>query len=170
MVPDSVPMVLKRLGLLSLEVQRWPKTLGQRLGNPAEYPYLSVCTTSTHDMSTIRGWWEEEPETRQHFWTDVMKREGTAPSECSVEICRFIVGQNLSATSMWCILPLQDWLGIDAGLRHPVAAEERINVPAIPRHYWRYRMHLTIETLLAAEEFNRSVAELVEATGRNQDG
>lgn len=168
MVPDSVPMVLKRLGLLSLEVQRWPKTLGQRLGNPAEYPYLSVCTTSTHDMSTIRGWWEEEPETRQHFWTEVMKREGTAPSKCSIDICQFIVAQNLAAASMWCVLPLQDWLGIDADLRHPIAAQERINVPAIPRHYWCYRMHLTIEALLAAEEFNGSVARMVEAAGRNQ--
>jgi 4-alpha-glucanotransferase len=169
MVPDSVPIVLKRLSLLSLEVQRWPKRLGQRLGNPAEYPYLSVCTTSTHDMSTIRGWWEEEPETRQHFWTEVMRRDGTAPSECSTEICRFIVEQNLAAASMWCILPLQDWLGIDSQLRHSVVAEERINVPAIPRHYWRYRMHLTIETLLEAEEFNRSIAKLVEASGRNQN-
>jgi 4-alpha-glucanotransferase len=119
-------------------------------------------------MSTIRGWWEEESETRQFFWTEVMKRVGIAPSECSTETCGFIVEQNLAATSMWCILPLQDWLGIDAQLRHPVVAEERINVPAIPRHYWRYRMHLTIEALLNAEEFNRSVAKLVETCGRNQ--
>lgn len=169
MVPDSVPMVLKRLGLLSLEVQRWPKRLGQRLGNPADYPYLSVCTTSTHDMSTIRGWWEEEEvETRQHFWSQVMGREGAAPSECSPEICRFIVEQNLAAASMWCILPLQDWLGVDPQLRHPVAAAERINVPAIPRHYWRYRMHLTIEALLKATQFNRNVGEMIAASGRGR--
>jgi 4-alpha-glucanotransferase len=168
MVPDCVPTVLKSLGLLSLEVQRWPKCLGQRLGNPSDYPYLSVCTTSTHDMSTIRGWWEEEAGERRHFWTEIMGCDGTAPSECSTQICRFIVGQNLAAASMWCILPLQDWLSIDPRLRHPAAAQERINVPAIPRHYWRYRMHLTIETLREAEEFNRSVAELVEASGRNR--
>jgi 4-alpha-glucanotransferase len=48
-----------------------------------------------------------------------------------------------------------------------VVAEERINVPAIPRHYWRYRMHVTIEALMEAEEFNRSVAKLVEASNRN---
>jgi 4-alpha-glucanotransferase len=168
MVPDSVPLVLKRLGLLSLEVQRWPKRLGQRIGNPADYPYLSVCTTSTHDMSTIRGWWEEEPEARQLFWTQVMGCDGTAPAECSTSICRFIVEQNLAAASMWCVLPLQDWLGVDSRLRHPVAADERINVPAIPRHYWRYRMHLTIEALLEAKEFNRSVEELVEASGRGK--
>ena len=117
-------------------------------------------------MRPIRGWWEEEVEARQFFWTEVMGCDGTAPSECSTSICRFIVEQNLAAPSMWCILPLQDWLGIDLRLRHPIAAEERINVPAIPRHYWRYRMHLTVESLLAAREFNRSLAELVEASGR----
>ncbi len=166
MVPDSVPIVLKQLGLLSLEVQRWPKRLGQRFGSPADYPYLSVCTTSTHDMSTIRGWWEEETETRQHFWKDVMKQPGPAPAECSTEICRFVVEQNLVAASMWCILPLQDWLGIDARLRHPGAAEERINVPAIPRYYWRYRMQLNVEDLQRAQEFSAAVAELVQTSGR----
>ncbi|MBN1506261.1 MAG: 4-alpha-glucanotransferase [Sedimentisphaerales bacterium] len=168
MVPDSVPVVLRRLGLLSLEVQRWPKRLGHRFSEPKDYPYLSVCTTSTHDMSTIRGWWEEEAEMRQSFWTEVMGCDGAAPCDCSTSICRFIIEQNLASPSMWCILPLQDWLGVDSQLRHPVAAKERINVPAIPRHYWRYRMHMTIEALLAAKEFNRSVAELVEASGRGR--
>lgn len=166
MVPEAVPMVLKRLGLLSLEVQRWPKIVGQLFGGPSDYPYLSVCTTSTHDMSTIRGWWEEEPDIRQRFWSEQMRREGPAPAVCGTYICRFILRQNLESASMWCILPLQDWLSIDSELRHPVAADERINIPAIPRHYWRYRMHLTVEQLLQAEPFNTSLAELVNATGR----
>lgn len=174
MVPDSVPIVLQRLGLLSLEVQRWRKVGAnnhsplQRLGNPQDYPYLSVCTTSTHDMSTIRGWWEEDREARQCYWTEVMGCDGTAPSTCSTAICRFVVTQNLAATSMWCILPLQDWLSIDAQRRHPDAAQERINIPAEPRHYWRYRMHVTIEALQEAREFNQSVAELVETSGRGR--
>lgn len=166
MVPESVPAVLGRLGLLSLEVQRWPKQLGRVFGDPLTYPYLSVCTTSTHDMSTVRGWWEEEPEARQRFWTEVMGRAGTAPAECSVDICRFVVEQNLAATSMWCILPIQDWLGVDPRLRHPVAAEERINIPAIAQHYWRYRLHLSTEALLRADDFNRTIADSIAAAGR----
>jgi 4-alpha-glucanotransferase len=166
MIPDSVPVVLKRLGLLSLEVQSMPKRLGQRFGHPPEYPYLSVCTTSTHDTPTVRGWWEEDASTRQVFWREVMHREGDAPEECTPEICRFVLEQSLAGGSMWCILPLQDWLGIDPQLRHPVAADERINVPAIPRHYWRYRMHLTLEALLAAADFNREVSRLIADAGR----
>lgn len=166
MIPDSVPIVLKRLGLLSLEVQRWPKHIGERFGNPAAAPHLSVCTTSTHDMPVLRGWWEEEPGTRQAFYEIVMGREGAAPAECSPEICRCIVWQHLSGPSMWCILPFQDWLALDPRLRRPSAAEERINVPAIPRYYWRYRMHLTLEALLRERDFTEKVSRLIADAGR----
>ena len=169
MIPDSVPVVLKRLGLLSLEVQSMPKRLGQRFGNPLEYPYMSVCTTSTHDTPTVRGWWEGDPATRQAFWREVMHRDGDVPAECTPEICRLVIEQSLAGGSMWCVLPLQDWLGIDPRLRHPVAAEERINVPAIPRHYWRYRMHLSVEQLRGATGFNDQVSRMIAGAGRNSD-
>jgi 4-alpha-glucanotransferase len=117
-------------------------------------------------MSTVRGWWEEEPEARQRFWTEVMGRAGTAPAECSAKVCRFVVEQNLAAASMWCILPIQDWLGVDPRLRHPVAADERINIPAIAQHYWRYRLHLSTGALLRADDFNRTIADSIAAAGR----
>ena len=54
----------------------------------------------------------------------------------------------------------------DERLRLPDADAERINVPANPRHYWRYRMHLCIEDLMADEAFMESVRELVYQSGR----
>ena len=45
--------------------------------------------------------------------------------------------------------------------------EAPINVPANPRHYWRYRMHLTVEQLQAAEEFNSAVSNMIKSCGRN---
>jgi 4-alpha-glucanotransferase len=166
MIPDAVPVVLKRLGLLSLEVQSMPKRLGQKIGNPRDYPYLSVCTTSTHDTPTLRGIWEEDTGARQEFHTQVLGREGAARSDCTPEIARVIIEQTLAGASMWCILPLQDWLALDANLRHPVAAAERINVPANPRNYWRYRMHLTIAQLRKAGDFGRLIRRLVVDSGR----
>lgn len=44
--------------------------------------------------------------------------------------------------------------------------KERINVPAIPRYYWRYRMHLTLEQLLAAEDFNTTLCDMIAVSGR----
>ena len=67
---------------------------------------------------------------------------------------------------MLCILPLQDWMSVDGKLRRANAEEEQINVPANSRHYWRYRMHLTLEDLLARKEFNATVTTMVKNSGR----
>ena len=67
----------------------------------------------------------------------------------------------MQSYSMLAILPLQDWLAVDESLRIANPAAERINIPADANHYWRYRMHLTLEELLSAEEFNAVIAELV---------
>jgi len=168
-VPGVVPGVLNRLGILGLEVQRRPRAPHEVFGVPQAWPYMSVCTTSTHDMSTLRGWWEEDVEARQKFYNQVMRCEGEAPAECPAGVCEFVVWQHLSAASMWCVLPLQDWLSLDPRLRDPVAADERLNVPSIPAYYWRYRMRLTLEELLQAVEFNQKVSKLIGDAGRRSE-
>ena len=67
---------------------------------------------------------------------------------------------------MFTILPLQDWLSMDGALRRLNPHDERINVPANPRHYWRYRMHLTVEQLAAATEFNATLTDMIALSGR----
>lgn len=166
MIPDCVPSVMEQLKILSLEIQRMPKEAWVAFGNPERYPYLSVCATSTHDMPGIRQWWEENPALAQDFFNTMLHHEGEAPATAEPRICREIVSQNLNAPSMLCILPLQDWLASDGALRRADAREEQINVPANSRHYWRYRMHLNIEQLLAAESFNSMIRNLISESGR----
>ena len=166
MIPACVPAVMEELRILSLEIQRMPKAYGCSFDNPANYPYYSVCTTSTHDMSGIRGWWEEDPQLTQRYWNDMLRQRGKAPSECEAWVCEAIVRQHLDSPAMLTILPLQDWMAIDEHLRHADHASERINVPANPFNYWRYRMHLTLEELLDADDFNRQVYRLVAQSGR----
>jgi 4-alpha-glucanotransferase len=67
---------------------------------------------------------------------------------------------------MLCILSIQDWMAIDERLRLPDQNAERINIPANPRHYWRYRMHVCIEDLLQNNGFTENIRELVEQSGR----
>ena len=55
---------------------------------------------------------------------------------------------------------------VDEKLRLPDENAERINIPANPRHYWRYRMHLTIEQLLKADELNKEISTLIIQSGR----
>ena len=166
MVPACVPQVMKQLGLLGLEVQRMPKRMDQEFFRPQEASYLSVVTPSTHDMSTIRGWWQEERTTIQRFYNRELDRPGHAPERCEPWICQAIILQHLSSPAMWSIFQLQDLLGMDARLRRENPEQERINVPANPRNYWRYRMHVTIEQLLSASAFNAELSRALQQTGR----
>ena len=143
-----------------------PKNPREEFGNPAFYTYLTVCTTSTHDMGGIRQWWEENREKTQRFFNCMLGEGGAAPAFAEPWICEKIVDSNLKSPAMLCILPLQDWMSIDGRLRRADPRKEQINVPANSRHYWRYRMHLTLEDLLGEELFNKRVASIVESSGR----
>ena len=143
-----------------------PKYLRQEFSRPAAAPYLSVVTPSTHDMSTIREWWEEDRKVTQRFFNTELHFPGDAPVSCASWISQAVIEQHLASPAMWSIFQLQDLLGLDEELRRPNAADERINVPANPRHYWRYRMHLTLESLLNADRFNGELKRLVVRHGR----
>lgn len=168
MIPACVPDVMSTFKILSLEIQRMPKRLGEEFAHTGDYPYLCVCTTSTHDMSPLRAWWEEDRAATQRYYNDILHREGEAPQECTPDICGQIIRDHLNSPAMLVILPLQDWLALDASLRCADPSSERINIPADSRHYWRYRMHITLEDLLKEKDFNSKVGRLVQECGRRQ--
>ncbi len=166
MVPDCVPWVMNELRILSLEIQSMPKDDKVRFGHLSRNPYRSVCTISTHDMPTLRQWWDEDIERTQDYFNSMLHRGGAAPHPLPGWLAKDIVSRHLTSPSMLCLLSLQDWLSIDERLRLPDANGERINIPANPRHYWRYRMHLTIEQLLKEDEFNETIKTLINQSGR----
>ncbi len=166
LVPACVPDVMKDLGLLSLEIQRMPKDSAKEFFHPNDAPYISVVTPSTHDMSTIRGWWEENKDQIQRFYNNQLGQWGNAPFYCEAWINKAIVLQHLYSPAMWSIFQLQDLLGINEQIRRISPTEEQINVPANPNHYWRYRMHITLEELEKATEFNNELADYITSSGR----
>jgi len=166
MVPHCVPDVMQQLGILSLEIQRMPKDPKKEFFHPNDAPYMSVITPSTHDMSTIRSWWEENRERTQHFYNELMGQWGEAPVYCEPWINRAIVLQHLYSPAMWSIFQLQDLLGMSDTLRRENPLEERINNPANGKHYWRYRMHISLEKLIKEKEFNEELRGYVLNSGR----
>ncbi len=166
MIPACVAWVMNELRILSLEIQRMPKDPSQEFGHPEWYPYRSVCTISTHDMSTLRGWWEEDAQQTQRYYNHALGHYGTAPAVATPELCEQVVRAHLTSNSMLSILSFQDWMSVNGQLRNPNVAEERINVPANPRHYWRYRMHLTLEQLMAADDLNNKIRQMIADSGR----
>ena len=161
MVPDCVAWVMDQLRILSLELQQMPKGPKVKFGILSRNPYRSVCTLSTHDMPTLRQWWDEDYERTQVYYSSMLYRGGAAPHPLPGWLARDIIANQLTCPSMLCILSLQDWFALDEKLRLPDADAERINIPANPRHYWRYRMHINIEDLIADKEYNDAIKELV---------
>ena len=166
MVPDCVPWVMNELRILSLEIQSMPKDPTTRFGHLSRNPYRSVDTISTHDMATLRQWWDEDEERTQSYFNSMLYRGGPAPHPLPDWLAKDIVSRHLTSPSMLCLISFQDWMSINDKYRLPDANAERINIPANPRHYWRYRMHLTIEQLLAADDLNNEISTLIIQSGR----
>lgn len=166
MVPDCVPWVMDELKILSLELQSMPKDPSVKFGHLSRNPYRSVCTISSHDMPTLRMWWDENIQRTQEYYNTMLYRQGPAPHPLPGWLASDIISRHLTSPSMLCILSIQDWLATDEALRLPDADAERINIPANPKHYWRYRMHLNIEDLAADKRFVQNITEMISQSGR----
>lgn len=166
MVPDCVPWVMDELKILSLELQSMPKDPSVKFGHLSRNPYRSVCTISSHDMPTLRMWWDENIQRTQEYYNTMLYRQGPAPHPLPGWLASDIISRHLTSPSMLCILSIQDWLATDEALRLPDADAERINIPANPKYYWRYRMHLNIEDLAADKRFVQSITEMISQSGR----
>jgi 4-alpha-glucanotransferase len=166
MVPPIVPEVMKQLGILGLEIERMPKDSGKEFFHPNHAPYMSIVTPSTHDMSTIRGWWQENREQTQRFYNYMLGQYGEAPLICEGWINKRIILQHLYSPAMWSIFQLSDLLGMDENIRRENPDEERINIPSDPNNYWHYRIHLNLEDLLKENNFNNELKKNIEESGR----
>ena len=166
MVPTCVSWVMQQLRILSLEVQSMPKATNTQFTNLHNVPYRSVCTPSTHDMPTLRQWWDEDTTRAQCYYNAMLYRGGAAPHPLPGWLARDILSHQLDSSSMLCVLSIQDWMAIDEKLRLPDSATERINIPSNPQHYWRYRMHVNLEDLLHNDDFKENISELILQSGR----
>ncbi|WP_345227037.1 4-alpha-glucanotransferase [Hymenobacter koreensis] len=167
MVPASVPGVMRQLGILGLNIQRMPAATGIEFSHPDHAAYLSVVSPSCHDMSTVRGWWEEDRNRTQRFFEQLLGHHSqTAPFYCEPWAAGEVVVQHLHSPAMWAIFPLQDFLALDEKLRRQNPLDEQINVPSNPEHFWKYRFHLPLEELLGQSDFNKEIRDLVAQSGR----
>jgi 4-alpha-glucanotransferase len=166
MVPTCVPWVMNDLRILTLEIQSMSKSPDTEFGHLDKNPYRSVATISTHDMSTLRGWWEEDKERTQRFYNHMLQKSGDAPHPMPGWLCEEVVTRHLFSSSMLCLLSWQDWLSMDEQLRYPDADYERINVPANPFNNWHYRMHISLEQLMEQTALNDKIRTLIKRSGR----
>ena len=165
-MPECVAPVLEALHILPLEIQQLPKQSGVEYTHLDGNPVCSVATITTHDMAPLRQWWEENPERVQRFYTTMLQKQGRMPEHLPAHLAEEIVARHLYSPSMLCVLSLQDWLSMNGELRRPNAREERINLPSDPFNHWQWRMHLTIETLMKADQFNTKLKTMISRSKR----
>ena len=167
LVPGCVKEVMQNLQFLSLEIQRMPKNQHLEFENPLYAPFLSVVSPSTHDTSTIRGWWNSlDWDAKQRFAHTQFHTDAIAPDECHGWVVEAIINQHLHSWAMWSIFLLQDLFAMDEQIRQADAEAERINHPENPEHYWRYRSHIAVEDLLNASAFNKKLATMIQHANR----
>ncbi|XP_057249169.1 4-alpha-glucanotransferase DPE2 isoform X2 [Beta vulgaris subsp. vulgaris] len=166
LIPSCVHPVMQELGLIGLRIQRMPNESDLEFGIPSQYGYMTVCAPSCHDCSTMRAWWEEDEERRRRFFKTVVGSNKLPPSKCIPEIAYFIIRQHVESPSMWAIFPLQDLLALKNEYTARPATEETINDPTNPKHYWRFRSHVTLEALLKDQELKTAIKDLVRGSGR----
>jgi 4-alpha-glucanotransferase len=166
MVPECVSWVMNDLRILTLEIQTMPKDYGVEFSDLQKNPYRSVATITTHDMDTMRAWWENDAERAQRFYTHILQKDGKAPRVMPGWVCEEVVSRHLFSPSMLCLISLQDWMAMDEDVRRPKPSEERINVPSDTHNNWNYRMHLPLEELMRKKDLNQKIRFLVERSGR----
>jgi 4-alpha-glucanotransferase len=166
MLPECVQPVLDQLRILTLEIQSLPKESGFEFTHLDGNTYRSVATISTHDMAPLRLWWEESPERTQRYYVSMLQKQGRASEHLPAHLAEEIIARHLYCPSMLCILSLQDWLAMDTELRSKHPREERINVPSDPYNRWKYRMHLSLEDLIAASKYNNKVRTMITRSKR----
>ena len=166
MIPSCVEWVMKELRIFSLEIQSMPKDPHVRFGYLNCNPYQSVSTISTHDMPTLRLWWDENNEQTQDYYNNMLYHSGCAPHPLTGQLAQEIIEGHLHSPSALCVISLQDWLAMDEKIRLSDPQSERINIPANPNHYWRYRMHISIEDLIANHELVNRITGMLRTSGR----
>ncbi|KAJ3683783.1 hypothetical protein LUZ60_014010 [Juncus effusus] len=170
LIPSCVHPVMQELGLIGLRIQRMPSEPDLEFGIPSKYSYMTVCAPSCHDCSTLRAWWEEDEERRIRYFKTVVGSDDTPPPNCTPQITYFVIQQHFESPSMWAIFPLQDLLALKEEYTSRPVSEETINDPTNPKHYWRFRVHVTMETLLKDKELQITIKDLIRSSGRSFPG
>lgn len=167
LVPEVVPPTLARLGILSLRIERMPTRPGEIFAHLSAYPYLSVASPGTHDMSPLRLWWQEEDRAKiQYYYEHILNEKGIAPVACPEGIIEKIIFRHLSCPSIFALFLIQDILALESRYRKGDPSSERINDPAIKNYKWSYRQPVAIEDLKKDRSFSEKIRLMIGRSGR----
>ena len=98
---------------------------------PHNYPVNSVAYTGTHDNETLVSWYQTVTDAERAMVRDYLYDYAT-PEE---QLYKSMIALILRSAAATCIVPMQDWLGLDNSAR--------INKPSTVGQNWRWRLKKT---------------------------
>lgn len=166
---DSLDVIAEDLGFLTDSVRKlradsgFPgmKVLqfayGYGAGNeylPHNYTENSVCYTGTHDNQTLLGWLESD-KTPKKCIEHVIEYHGFDKKISNKELTKKLIGVALRSVSRICIIPIQDYMGLDDSAR--------INTPStVGGQNWKWRMPVKTDY----KSLSRDIKKMVSLYGR----
>ena len=172
--------VLDKCGILGLKVIRWCRKwekLNQPFASLKSYRRLSIVTTSVHDSSTMREWYNEEIK-RLNMPADQIRPQnffeqsdidafGVDSSKIHFtesfcpQTAQLLLETFAKTSGAWFINPLQDWLYLDAKYYDSDQKSERINVPgSVTSFNWTWRMPVYVEELSENQNLTEKISSV----------
>lgn len=95
---------------------------------PHNYPVNSVAYTGTHDNETLAGWWGSISKDEQKLTREYLCDTYTPEAELNKSLISLI----MRSAAKWCVIPMQDYLGLDNKCR--------MNTPSTVGTNWKWRI------------------------------
>ena len=117
---------------------------------PHNYPVNSVAYTGTHDNETLVSWYQTVTDAERAMVRDYLYDYAT-PEE---QLYKSMIALILRSAAATCIVPMQDWLGLDNSAR--------INKPSTVGQNWRWRLKKT----QLSKKLQKEICQLTTRYGR----
>ena len=117
---------------------------------PHNYPVNSVAYTGTHDNETLVSWYQTISDAERAMVRDYLYDYATPDKQ----LYKSMIALILRSAAARCIIPMQDWLGLDNAAR--------INKPSTVGQNWRWRLKKTQLT----KKLQKEICQLTTRYGR----
>ena len=146
---DSVIKLVQRSGYPGMKVLQFAFDSREDSDYlPHNYISNTVCYTGTHDNDTTVGWYRSMKQKDRKMALDYLNRTDFASDK---DIAFSFIKLAMGSVSKICIIPMQDWLGLDG--------TARINTPSTLGGNWVWRMKKGAFTKKLAREI-RDITKL----------
>lgn len=153
-VPPSVKLCLKKLGICGTKVMRWERNWegDKSFIEIKDYIPESMTTVSTHDSETLKQWWKNQSEEAKEY---ALSKKWEYQPELNQEQNLEILKDSHHSNSLFHINLLNEYLVLVPQMTWPNLEDERINDPGIlSDKNWTYRFRPSFEEIAQSKELS----------------